>query len=61
MGLGDLVKSIGDKIDNKKIISIGYMDGTDLFYELEDKTIVYEKKLINEQMNVDSGFLLVKC
>ena len=51
MGLGDLVKSIGDKIDNKKIISIGYMDGTDLFYDIEDKTIVYENKLIK---NVDN-------
>lgn len=51
MGLGDLVKNIGDKIDNKKIISIGYMDGTDLFYELEDKTIVYEKKIIKSVDN----------
>lgn len=47
------MKSIGEKINGKKIVSVGYLDGTKLFYELEDKTIVLDEKLIKFKKDID--------
>lgn len=47
------MKSIGDKINNKRITGIGYLDGTELFYDLEDGSMILEKKLKNNEESVD--------
>lgn len=47
------MKDIGDKINGKRIISVGYLDGTDLFYDLEDGTTVLDKDLKKIEIAVD--------
>ena len=47
------MKDIGDKIDGKRIVSVGYLDGTDLFYGLEDGTTVLYKDLKKIEITID--------
>ena len=47
------MKDIGDKINGKRIISIGYLDGTDLFNDLEEVKTVLDKELKKIEINID--------
>ena len=47
------MKNIGDKINGKRIISVGYLNATDLFYDLEDGTTILDKDLKKIEITID--------
>lgn len=47
------MKDVGDKIEGKRIKSVGYLNGTELFYDLEDGTMILDKNLEKIEKSID--------